>query len=222
MFTHEDARRFYDRFGRKQDWQRFYESSALRELLAHGSFASAEGVLEFGCGTGHLARTLLERHLPSSARYLGVDVSSTMVSLARRRLEPFGDRARVALSTGEPRLDAGSATFDRFVSTYVLDLLDAAEITAVLAEAHRVLVPGGVLALASLTHGFTFASRLVERAWSAVHARSPSAVGGCRPISLRDLVTPPSWSLRHWARVSGFGVPSEIVVAERAGVQPVR
>jgi ubiquinone/menaquinone biosynthesis C-methylase UbiE len=220
MFTHEDAKRYYDRFGRKQDWQRLYESRALKELIEHASLRSAAAVFEFGCGTGRLAETLLERHLSPNARYLGVDVSTTMISLSRRRLERFAERAHVLLTSGDPRLAAETGAFDRFVSTYVLDLLSTEDIAAVLLEAHRVLAPGGLLGLVSLTHGFTLASRLVERIWSAVYSRSPSSVGGCRALSLRDLVTPPAWSVRHYGRISALGVASEVLVAGRSPEPP--
>ncbi|MGE5248130.1 MAG: class I SAM-dependent methyltransferase, partial [Verrucomicrobiota bacterium] len=79
--SHEEARAFYDRFGAKQDWQRFYEDRAIADLIAHASFGKAGAVLEFGSGTGRLAETLLARHLPPTARYLALDVSGTMVSL---------------------------------------------------------------------------------------------------------------------------------------------
>ena len=54
--SHEEAQRFYDRFGAKQDWQRFYEDRAISELVAHGALADAQSVVEFGCGTGRIAR----------------------------------------------------------------------------------------------------------------------------------------------------------------------
>jgi len=46
-----------------------------------------------------------------------------MVSLARERLKSGPERARVYQSDGTPRADEPDRTFDRFVSTYVLDLL---------------------------------------------------------------------------------------------------
>lgn len=50
-FSSEDARRFYDRFGAKQDGQGFYENAALNVLIQHGGFSDAQSVLEIGCGT---------------------------------------------------------------------------------------------------------------------------------------------------------------------------
>ncbi|MEJ2728573.1 MAG: hypothetical protein P8185_08685 [Deltaproteobacteria bacterium] len=46
VLTRSQARIFYDRFGKKQDTQAFYEDAALDDLIAH-----AERVFEFGCSS---------------------------------------------------------------------------------------------------------------------------------------------------------------------------
>ena len=86
MLDRGQVRAFYDRFGARQDAQAFYEDAALTELVLHADFEAAGRVYELGCGTGRFARRLLERHLPDGATYLGVDLSATMVELARGRL----------------------------------------------------------------------------------------------------------------------------------------
>ena len=62
VLKHSAARAFYDRFGKKQDCQSFYEDPALDELIAHASFEDARSVFEFGCGTGKFAARILENH----------------------------------------------------------------------------------------------------------------------------------------------------------------
>jgi trans-aconitate methyltransferase len=84
MLSREQIKRFYDRFGAKQDWQRFYEGPAIRDLLAHGAFERTHAVFELGCRTGWFAKDLLPRYLQESPTYLCFDLSSTMVILARR------------------------------------------------------------------------------------------------------------------------------------------
>jgi ubiquinone/menaquinone biosynthesis C-methylase UbiE len=69
----------------------------------------------------------------------------------------------VELSDGSPRLPAGDGEYDRFVSTYVLDLLSAADTVDLLAEAHRVLRPGG-------THG---GARAAPLAYPRAAGRDP-------------------------------------------------
>ena len=147
------AKRFYDRLGSGQDWQRFYENPATSQLIAHAGFDSAHSVFEFGCGTGAFAAGLLQHRLPADARYVGLDISGKMVSLALERLKPWSDRARVYQSDGSPRIPEPDSTFDHFVSTYVLDLLAPDFIDQLLSEAHRLLVPGGKLCLVSMTFG---------------------------------------------------------------------
>jgi ubiquinone/menaquinone biosynthesis C-methylase UbiE len=215
VLSYRQAKAFYDGFGKKQDWQRFYEDVATEALIRNGQFDRASGVLELGCGTGRFAERLLEKHLPPNARYIGVDISETMVALAKERLVRFGSRAELRLTEGSPQLDFETGAFDRFVSNYVFDLLGFEDIQALLQEAWRVLSEGGLLGLASLTQGFTCISRVVESIWTTIYAIRPMFVGGCRPISLSKLVTKPTWRIRYDAKFSSYGVPSEVLVAEK-------
>lgn len=213
MLTREEARKFYDRFGRRQDAQGAYEDAALDDLVAHARFDSAGAVFELGCGTGRFAERLLESHLPPDATYAGVDLSSTMIELARQRLVPFADRASAMLSDGSPEQAMADGSVDRFVSTYVLDLLAEAEIRTVLDEAHRLLAAGGILAVTGLTRGATPVSRVVTALWRFVHRLRPRLVGGCRPIVARDFLDPSRWEVVHHADVVAWGVTSEVLVA---------
>lgn len=210
------ARRFYDRIGRLQDTQRFYEDPAVRRLVALGDFAISRAVIEVACGTGHLAADLVADVLAPSASYLGVDVSTTMVRLTSDRLAPWADRVRVQrLDPPARRLPGADGEFDRFVSTYVFDLLTPQDSTILISEAARLLAPGGLLALVSMTQGTTRASRVFCSAWDAVARRRPALVGGCRPIELAPLVAGPQWRIRHDEVLVKFGVASQVLVAER-------
>lgn len=216
--SHYQVKAFYDRLGKKQDWQSFYEDVATEALIRNGEFDRASAVFEFGCGTGRFAERLLERYLPPEARYVGVDISETMVALAKKRLARFGLRAEVHLTNGSPQLNFETGAFDRFVSNYVLDLLNVDDTRTVPIEAWRILSDDGLLELVSLTRGFTFISRIVERIWQEIYEIRPILLGGCRPICLRELVTGPNWSLRYSEKFSRFGVPSEVLVAERVRI----
>ena len=221
ILTRQQARDFYDRFGRRQDSQSFYEKAALERLLELGEFESAEAVVEFGCGTGRFAQTLVEKHLSGSATYIGFDLSETMVQLTRKRLVPAGSRASVVRTDGRPRVPLPPTSCDRFISTYVLDLLSNQDISRTLAQAWKVLRPDGLLCLTGLTYGTTFVSRWVVACWLAIHSLRPSLVGGCRPISLTDFLGPASWKVLYSTTVVSWGVPSEILIAKpRAHAQP--
>lgn len=213
LFSHAQAARFYDLLGRGQDTQVFYETAALQDLISHLELATSRSVVEFGFGTGRLAAELLSTYLPANGTYFGFDVSATMVRLARGRLQSFATRAEVRQSDGTPHIDAKDNTFDRFISTYTLDLLSDDDIRSVLGEARRVLKPGGLLGLVSLTDGVTPLSRLVSTTWRGLHHISPWLVGGCRPIALHRYLSSDKWRIEHRKVIVRFGVPSEIVVA---------
>jgi len=207
-----DARTFYDRFGKRQDTQSFYEDPALDDLIAHAHFAEAGKIFEFGCGTGRFAGRLVSEQLASSATYLGCDLSSTMVRLATERLAAFAEQARVLHCDGTV-FPVPNNSVDRVVSTYVLDLLSEMDIGKFLQEAYRVLDVGGKLCLVSLTRGTTLLSRIVSAVWASIHRWRPFSVGGCRPIRLRQYVNPAHWELEYGNVVVAYGVPSEVLIA---------
>jgi ubiquinone/menaquinone biosynthesis C-methylase UbiE len=210
-----EARRVYDRIGRKQDSQAFYEDRATSELIPHLELGAAHAVFEFGCGTGRFAASILESHLPEGATYHAVDLSPVMIALAQRRLACFGPRVNVELTDGGPPTNEPSGFYDRFLSNFVLDLLSLEDIDRVIHEAHRILRPGGLLGLSSLTTGFTPASRAFAWLWSRIHALSPLLVGGCRALDLLKLLPQTQWEIRHHARVAPLGIALEAVVAQR-------
>ena len=218
--AHAEARRFYDRLGSWLDTQAFYEDSAVSRLLRYSRLDTARSVFEFGCGTGRVAARLLKSSLPQSSRYTAVDISPVMVTRTLERLRPWTGRVDVRLTDGSPAFPDESESYDRFLSTYVLDLLSEEETRQLLAEARRLLAGGGLLCAASLSCGATCISRTVARLWTRVQSFSPSLVGGCRPVHLVGYLAPTDWRIEHRETVTTFGIASEIIVAAKAVVPP--
>jgi len=216
VLTRSQIKQFYDRFGRKQDSQAFYEDAGLDDLIAHSAFDSAQSVFEIGCGTGRFALRLLTKCLPSSASYLGIDLSRTMIDIAKERLAPFAGRAKVSLTDGTIEFPLPDHSVDRAIATYVFDVLPVADIEQAIREAERVLRPGGKLCLTSLTKGVTLSSRVVAGLWSTLFRLHAAWVGGCRPIELESFVDRQRWRIEYRSVVVRFGVPSEVLVASPA------
>jgi ubiquinone/menaquinone biosynthesis C-methylase UbiE len=217
FLTRQEVRAFYDRFGRKQDKQHWYESPATQHLIKHGGFETAMAVFELGCGTGVFAEEILSHSLPKTAHYCGVDISSTMVELSRKRLARFEGRAEVLLTDGALKFALPDASVDRFVMNYVLDLLSPDDIRQVLTEAYRLLKPEGRLCVVSLTCGRKGVARLITWLWSTVHWLHPKLVGGCRSLRVQDFLDEEHWRLDYHHVVIAFGVASEVVVASKYG-----
>jgi ubiquinone/menaquinone biosynthesis C-methylase UbiE len=190
QFGPDDAKRFSDHFGSLQDAQ-VYERTALKRLVIASEFKHASAVFELGCGTGRLAAQLLEEHLPEAA------ISSTMIGIATRRLARWGKRATVSQVDGTEPLPSANGSFDRFVATYVLDLLMDAAIANVLREAHRLLMGDGKLCVITSTEGTGPISHLLSAAWMRLYKINPSLVGGCRSLQRRSWLDERDWSVEH-------------------------
>ena len=213
VLTRSQAQSFYDRFGKKQDSQGYYEDAALDDLIGHAAFEQAASVFELGCGTGRFACRLLNKCLPQSAAYLGVDLSRTMIDIAEQRLSVYAGRAKVAPSDGSMRFPCPDHSVDRVVATYVLDLLSEMDIRQALDESRRVLMLQGRICLVSLGGGVTFGSRIVGALWSMAFRLHAPLVGGCRPIRLESFFDQADWSVDYRHVVAPFGVPSEVLTA---------
>jgi ubiquinone/menaquinone biosynthesis C-methylase UbiE len=212
--TQSQVVKFYDSLGAKQDKQNYYEDIALAELLKHARFATAQTVVELGCGTGRFANQLLGRYLPDEAAYWGCDVSTTMIELSRHRLACYGNRATLWKSSGDIPLPLAAESADRFVSNYVLDILSYAEIQAVIHEAKRILQKDGLLCLTGLTNGQGWFSRLWTAFWNVRFRLNPKWVGGCRPVEVRGFLDA-DWEIEHDHIAVARGISSEVIVARK-------
>ena len=215
--TPEGAARFYDGIGGTiDDWlSALIEGPIVQDMIAHGKFSDANSLFEFGCGTGRLARKLLQDELNGDCKYSAVEVSGARVAQAEDRLGPWLARVSIIHTNGTLNFTNihEDSKLDRFVSTFVLDLLSNESIAILLREAHRILRPDGFLCLTGLSKGITVASKLVEVLWMTAYRIHPSLVGGCRPVSLLDNLPREQWALQYHSVISLYGVPVEALIA---------
>ncbi|HWE60206.1 MAG TPA: class I SAM-dependent methyltransferase [Chloroflexota bacterium] len=102
---------------------------------------AAPQVLELGSGTGRLLTAMLD----AGASVTGLDQEPAMVAVARERLRPFGDRARVI--TGDMRRFALQQRFDLVVlglNTF-MHMLTTADQLDCLQAIHAHVRPAGML-----------------------------------------------------------------------------
>lgn len=205
------ARNVYDLSSR---WYRFVEEPFERRARTAGldllRVRRGERVLELGCGVGG-ALVALARAAGPEGRVVGLDLSPGMISQASARLRRAGLTDRAALLVGDATsIPWPDASFDALFMAFTLELFDTPEIPLVLAECRRVLLPGGRVAVVSLSRETPvgWPTRLYER----LHDRFPAALD-CRPIHPRLALeaagfaqaqsrTIPLWSLRAEAVVA--------------------
>ena len=111
-----------------------------------GMLPSLDGlaVLDIGCGEGENTR----RVASLGARVTAIDIAERFIAhaIAEERREPLGIHYEIASAVELPFADA---TFDAAVA--FMSLMDIPETDRVIAEAYRVLRPGGFLQF-SITH----------------------------------------------------------------------
>ena len=114
--------------------------------------------LDFGCGIGRLTQALGERF----DRVHGVDISATMIAMAREK-NRAGSRVtyHVNATDGLPMLATGSVDF--IYSNIVLQHIPRRAANAYLREFGRVLAPGGILVVQTLTRARRWSVRLRHR-----------------------------------------------------------
>jgi ubiquinone/menaquinone biosynthesis C-methylase UbiE len=113
--------------------------SPLTAALVREADLAGRTVLDVGCGTGRLLRELVDRY---EVKPVGLDRSPEMIREARQLL---GRAADLYVGAAES-MPVPSASVERAVMTMVAHHLDR---PAAFREIHRVLTPGGVLAVAS-------------------------------------------------------------------------
>ena len=153
----------------------------LYELVVRLGDLRGRRVLDVGCGTGRLAAALTER---ASAKVWGVDASPEMLAEARAKL-PRGAALKEARAEALPFKDGW---FERVVLWLVVHLVDRA---AALAEARRVLGPGGRVVVVS------FDASHFDGSWLNRYLPAPEGIDRARfPTAAR---------LEGELRAAGFG-----------------
>ncbi|HUA95935.1 MAG TPA: class I SAM-dependent methyltransferase [Acidimicrobiales bacterium] len=144
MVHDRDVTAFADRApGYEQGWLgRMHRDIAERTVdLALSTCPRPRRVLDIGCGTGYLLRSLASR-CPGAIALHGVDPAAPMVEVARTSADD--DRLHFSSAAAE-HLPFVDGTFDLVVSTTSFDHWSDQQ--AGLGECSRVLVPGGHLVL---------------------------------------------------------------------------
>lgn len=159
-------------------------------------------VLDLGCGAGRDVYVLAQLVGPKG-RVIGVDMTPAQLAVARATLDWHMDRfgyaqPNVELHEGfiEDLADVEDASVDVIVSNCVVNLSPRKD--RVLAEAHRVLRPGGEL---------HFADVLADRRLPEDVVRDPVLYAECLGGALYD------GDLRSLARATGFLDPRELASA---------
>ena len=174
--TKEEANQAYDRISRCYDYTTgAFGRKYAKMALEHLSIVEGEILLEVGFGTGHCLKRIAEC-VGQTEKVYGIDISSGMIEITKKRLEKAGLVNRVELFRGDAAfLPFDDNTFDAVFMSFVLEVFDTPEIPRALEQVKKVLKPGGRRGVASMSkeNGESIFLRLYE--W--IHNKWPKYVG---------------------------------------------
>jgi ubiquinone/menaquinone biosynthesis C-methylase UbiE len=185
------------------------EREALRVLASMLDLDESSRLLDVATGTGAMLSAAARVGSPPR-QATGLDSSPKM--LARVPPLPVGWQLICANAAAVPVPDA---SFDRVSLAYLLHFLDAEGRASVLAEAHRILTPGGLLGTVTVAPPAGRPARLLRAPVEAMGSTSTGPLAGLRSLDPRpDLEQAGFISLR--GRHTRRGYPSLCVVATRS------
>ena len=209
--TKEEAKLAYNRISRYYDYTtgafgRKYAEMALERL----SIVEGETVLEIGFGTGYCLKLIAEL-VGQTGKVYGIDISSGMIEITKKRLEKVGLAKRAELFCGDAvSLPFVDNTFDAVFISFTLEVLDTPEIPKVLEQIKKVLRPGGKLGVASMSKENE--ESIFLRLYEWIHNKWPKYVGS-RPIYAEQSLIDTGYQIKSKEKVKIFRLPVEIIVA---------
>lgn len=209
----EDAEKSYDRISKFYDYfagifEKKYREMALKQL----SINEGEIALEVGFGTGYCLKQMAES-VGKAGKVYGIDISSGMLEVTKKRLEKTGLLDRVELICGDAmKMPYEDNKFDAVFMSFTLELFDTPEIPKVLDEIKRVLKLKGRLGVVSMSkeNGGSKLLKLYE--WA--HKKFPK-YADCRPIYVEHSIKDAGFEIQHKQKIKLFGLPGEIVIGRK-------
>jgi ubiquinone/menaquinone biosynthesis C-methylase UbiE len=171
----------------------------IAQLRAHGS----RKIADIACGTGILSDRI-ERELHPDEIY-GVDMSDGMLSQARAR----SDRVHWLRGPAE-QLPFADGALDAVVTTSAFHFFNQ---PAALREFHRVLAPGGLVAVSAMSKRKGRVQAPSANSWKPQHNTSPAEMrelfeGAGFVISDQHRIPRPAWATRIVSDLITVGVKS--------------
>nr|CTQ92243.1 2-heptaprenyl-1,4-naphthoquinone methyltransferase (EC 2.1.1.163) [Kibdelosporangium sp. MJ126-NF4] len=180
------------------------------ELVDQFDDAHLGRVLELCAGTGYLSRQIANAH--PEAVIDAVDLSPQMIATGRRRTGELADRIRfVEGDVGALPFDDGE--FDAVVVSFGLHELPAPVRQRAVAEAARVLRPGGWFATVDVDRPAGVPGLLVDAYLWAMEPPDASQVCG---TGTTELLTRHGFAVTTH-RPASVAKPTQVVIAERVG-----
>lgn len=166
-----------------------------RSVLEALGLRGKEKILELGCGTGRLTRTLA----PLVASIDAMDFSKESLKVLQEDCRAFGAKICTHAADISESLPFAQANFDRVVSVQVIQHLHVSLHEKLFSEIRRVLKPGGIFVFTGYRLGRwiqgeaqRYSGDLYEYGFTAEEIRQKLAAAGFARIQVQGLLTLPA------------------------------
>ena len=212
LTTQAETQANYDRIARFYEplegiWERRFRSAAVSALHV----GPGESVLEIGSGPGYVLAEFGRLAGPDGVA-VGIDLSSKMCRLARRRLSVESQTVGVVVQGDGGQLPFDDSRFDAAFMSFTLELFDTPQIAVVAAETYRILRPGGRITVVSLRKEDP--APLMQRGYEWGHSTFPKLLD-CRPIRVGQALAEAGFVIEDDQRLSMWGLPVALVVGSK-------
>lgn len=140
MYTLDEVRKTFDAWAPLYDATHAWTLPKRREARLALGLRPGDRVLDLACGTG-LNLPHPSSLVGESGRVVGVDLSSRMLEIARRRIARHGLGNAEVREGDAARLPFPDASFEAVLCTFALNIIP--DYRRAIAEGLRVLAPGG-------------------------------------------------------------------------------
>lgn len=210
MITRNQTRSNYNRLSKWYDYFAGSEKQFTDLGLQMLNIQAGEKILEIGCGTGH-ALLDIAKNASTSGIVIGIDLSRGMLEVTRNRVVVQRPAEQIFLVEGDAiHLPFNGDVFDVILLSFTLELFNDPEMEILLKECHRILKPHGRIGIVSLAKQTNAAVQIYE--W--FHKHYPVLVD-CRPIFVQSIVKAAGFHLQQSIIKTMWGLPVEILVAEK-------
>lgn len=188
----------------------FFHEKAHKVALSLAGIDNGMRVLEIATGSGEMFRRIVRTN-PGGLN-CGVDLSPNMAArtqrLARRRIPNARAHCQAVDARTMPFRDG---SFDAVVCCYLLELMGSEAILQTLAEMHRVLRPGGRLALVLIGQNVPAFNVLYKFGGSL----APAFWGRQVETAIPEAITGYDFTIEHDRKVQQGFYPSRVMIARK-------
>ena len=176
-----------------------------RHLMALLEIRASDRVLDLGCGTGVLTRMIADRlDAAAGGESVGIDAAGKMIAVARKKRGTANCRFEVMAAED---LAFEDAAFDAVVSSLFFHHVQLDLKQRALAEAYRVLKPGGRLVIADMHVPTTRMGALVSHVsrWFFMQPQIGENIRGVLPDVIQGAgFAPPEIAATYFGYIAVF------------------